>query len=680
MNSGREKHTGDFASRFRDVEEIVTHERRSTFRAVDPETEQAVFIKVLGQAASGDIEALQTFYRELSLLQGLSARDPSPVLPVLEIGQWDGRPCFVQPLEPGWSLARAMRKRCRFDPVSALELLDKSLEALELIHTAGFVHGDISPENILIVTDKEPLDSGRLPDEFNVQIVDFESARLVSATDMAPGKAMMGKAPYMAPELTDGKPMSPRSDLFALGVVFYEMLAGERPYKVKSAEDLSALSYEMTPQALAKLDAPDLINVILSETMSISPTHRGQTAASCRKSVRCALQMAYWLAETDVSIDSDSERESAETRSVILTPCRIVPDPDPGVPEDNAREEIKSLELLIIPDAPKTPKQPSGSTGADDDFRLEIISDGLNPDDDIVLDSVDPSEEFSDEFRREEISTQICVSLSIFDDEEPDVVDFSVFAPTSVAASSSFILEAWAYLTRQRDEAMRRAAQRVRAAPQHNEFLAERTRLTFVLQLNGFEAEDTRETIPWFGRITNTAFIVKCPADMNAGVYPGQIKVLHDGMLLTRLVFEIVVGQTTSEAESINLGVVRTESAFASYSSKDLARVLPRAQMLNTMGVDVFLDIVSLRSGQGWQEMLYEKIRETGTFYLFWSEAASRSQWVDLEWRYALEYRGLDYIHPVPLVSPKEAPPPKELEALHFNDIYLALMNSSRRS
>ena len=87
--------------------------------------------------------------------------------------------------------------------------------------------------------------------------------------------------------------------------------------------------------------------------------------------------------------------------------------------------------------------------------------------------------------------------------------------------------------------------------------------------------------------------------------------------------------------------------------------------------LDIFVDVDSLRSGQYWEREIRKIIRSRDVFYLFWSDSASKSYWVEQEWRYALEKRGLHFIDPCPLVSPKEVPPPKELESLHFNDRWI---------
>src|SRR6202030_1216765 len=104
--------------------------------------------------------------------------------------------------------------------------------------------------------------------------------------------------------------------------------------------------------------------------------------------------------------------------------------------------------------------------------------------------------------------------------------------------------------------------------------------------------------------------------------------------------------------------------------------VLARIQGMQKVApeLDVFLDVLHLRSGQDWASRLQTEIPARDVFYLFWSSDASRSAWVEREWRCALETRGLDFIDPVPLASPREVPPPAELASKHFNDWVLAFM------
>ena len=105
--------------------------------------------------------------------------------------------------------------------------------------------------------------------------------------------------------------------------------------------------------------------------------------------------------------------------------------------------------------------------------------------------------------------------------------------------------------------------------------------------------------------------------------------------------------------------------------------MLPRIQGIQKAApsLEIFLDILSLRSGQNWESELWSVIPSQDVFYLFWSHNAKVFPWVEKEWRCALEKRGLEFIDSVPLVSPQEVPPPPELSSKHFNDWVLAFLH-----
>jgi hypothetical protein len=94
--------------------------------------------------------------------------------------------------------------------------------------------------------------------------------------------------------------------------------------------------------------------------------------------------------------------------------------------------------------------------------------------------------------------------------------------------------------------------------------------------------------------------------------------------------------------------------------------------------MNIFTDVMSLRSGEDWATKLRALIRHSDILYLFWSSAAAKSKYVEGEWRYALEQKGIDFIDPVPLESPEIVPPPVELAKLHFYSVYLSLIYAER--
>ena len=115
-------------------------------------------------------------------------------------------------------------------------------------------------------------------------------------------------------------------------------------------------------------------------------------------------------------------------------------------------------------------------------------------------------------------------------------------------------------------------------------------------------------------------------------------------------------------------------SAFISYARENIAEVTGRIQGIQKGNPDLklFFDKDSLRSGEQWESKLKQEIEQRDILYLFWSKAASESEWVEKEWRYALELKGLDGIDPFPLETIPPCPsPPDELKSLHFQDKWL---------
>jgi molecular chaperone DnaK (HSP70) len=262
-----------------------------------------------------------------------------------------------------------------------------------------------------------------------------------------------------------------------------------------------------------------------------------------------------------------------------------------------------------------------------------------------------------------------------------DIVHFSVTSPPVVCPGTPFLIDVWAHLEEQRSAVIRRAQEatretRVGIKSKGPVQVARGTSLSVRLELQDLVVEDPEDDILWTGDIGTASFAVMVPEDLKPGPRRGLTRVYVNGMQIARLYFEILVGDRHSDSQPLAAKEERLKKAFASYSSADLDAVLARVHGMEKAAphLDVFIDILSLRSGQYWEQELMKRIPASDVFYLFWSEHARRSEWVEKEWRYALVSKGIDFIDPVPLVSPQIATPPPELKALHFNDRYLAFM------
>jgi TIR domain-containing protein len=264
-----------------------------------------------------------------------------------------------------------------------------------------------------------------------------------------------------------------------------------------------------------------------------------------------------------------------------------------------------------------------------------------------------------------------------------DLVHFSVTAPSVLRPNHAYVIDVWAHLAEHREEILKRAKEAqgtpdVRLQSKSGVRIARGTLLTAHLTLPGAIIEHTDDVLLWEGEISNAQFPIYVPEYVNLGPHPGTATLHAAGMQIAKLHFTLEIGPQEAPVSFLAARAQRYRTAFASYASEDREAVIARVQgMLKVLpDLDLFLDVLSLRSGENWEQRLMSEITSRDVFYLFWSLAASRSPWVEKEWRTALNLRGIDYIDPVPLAPPHKVPPPPELARLHFNDWLLAYITS----
>ena len=186
----------------------------SVYQAHHPALDRQVAIKVLWESLADQPGFVERFRREARAASRL--RHPN-ILNVYDFGQANGISYMVTELLPGGTLADRLGHQLPL--LEILRVLRGIGAALDAAHAAGLIHRDVKPSNILFTRDGEPV------------LADFGIARLVEAEEnLTVQGTLIGTPHYMAPEMAAGEPVSPASDLYSLGVVLYEMLAGEPPF------------------------------------------------------------------------------------------------------------------------------------------------------------------------------------------------------------------------------------------------------------------------------------------------------------------------------------------------------------------------------------------------------------------------------------------------------------------
>ncbi|WP_010586720.1 protein kinase domain-containing protein [Schlesneria paludicola] len=194
------------------------------YQAIDPVTGQDVALKVLSAGLLSQSDAMRRFEKEARLLE--EAKNPH-VANLLDVGMEGEFRYLVMEFVRGGDLRRWMKNVERVDETSALEVIGDLCRALVTAHAKGMVHRDIKPENVLL----DDRDSSQRP---TVKLTDFGLARHVDQTEslkLTQTGALLGTPYYMSPEqFTGAHDVSPATDVYALGVTFFELVAGRRPF------------------------------------------------------------------------------------------------------------------------------------------------------------------------------------------------------------------------------------------------------------------------------------------------------------------------------------------------------------------------------------------------------------------------------------------------------------------
>ena len=207
------------------------------YLSVDRQLGREVAVKVIRERFAEDERFVARFRREARAAASLSHPN---VVAVHDVGVHEGSPFIVMEHVPGRTLAELVRDGAPMDPGRVAEIGEAVARALGGAHAAGIVHRDVKPGNVMVTAD------GR------VKVLDFGIARALRWTPLTDTPAVQGTAEYMAPEYVKGDGADPRSDIYSLGVVLYELMAGRPPF---TGDSPLQVAYKHLEEAPAPPDA-----------------------------------------------------------------------------------------------------------------------------------------------------------------------------------------------------------------------------------------------------------------------------------------------------------------------------------------------------------------------------------------------------------------------------------------
>lgn len=265
----------------------------AVFKAVDVMLEREVAIKMLRPEIASQPQIVERFRSEAVTLAKLN----HPSIATLYSFFRQGDQFFmVMEYVAGQTLDGAIRQSGALPAAHAVAILSQALEGIGHAHAMGILHRDLKPTNIM------------LPNTGGVKVMDFGIARLLSAARMTRTGGLVGTLEYIAPERVRGQEADLRSDLYSMGIVLYEMLAGRTPFRSDTEFELMRAHLEQSPPTLASLGvvASPAVEAVLMRALAKNPEERFSNAAEFRAALL---------------------GESAATQEVLIKPTRLATAP-----------------------------------------------------------------------------------------------------------------------------------------------------------------------------------------------------------------------------------------------------------------------------------------------------------------------------------------------------------------
>jgi serine/threonine-protein kinase len=267
-----------FADRYRLDRRLGVGGMATVQLAFDTRLERNVAVKLLAEHLAEDSSFVSRFRREALA----AARLVHPnIVQVFDFGSdnQSGRQFIVMEFVDGHSCAELLRDRGPMAPRDAVEILTQACRGLDYAHRNGVIHRDVKPGNLLVNTDGV------------VKLADFGIAKAAEQSDITKVGSVLGTAAYLSPEQARGEPAGPASDLYALGVVSYQLMAGRLPYEAASLTDLARLQESAPPPQLAEhaRDVPPALAAAVARALAREPERRYEDAAAMEDALRDGL-------------------------------------------------------------------------------------------------------------------------------------------------------------------------------------------------------------------------------------------------------------------------------------------------------------------------------------------------------------------------------------------------------
>lgn len=247
------------------------------YHAKDIITDKDVAIKIIREETMKNPLNLTRFEREARAAASLKHQN---IVQVSNLGTFEGRPYMVTELVVGKTLRQALSLRGKFSFLEACDIMYQLCSAVYYAHQHGVIHRDIKPQNVFITADG------------TIKLGDFGIATFQNSAHVTRSDVVVGSVHYLAPEISEGNPASPQSDIYSLGITFFELITGRVPFDDESAVTVALKHIKDKFPSVRKYNpkTPLIIEKIIYKACAKSPYDRYKSAVDMRKDIERILQ------------------------------------------------------------------------------------------------------------------------------------------------------------------------------------------------------------------------------------------------------------------------------------------------------------------------------------------------------------------------------------------------------
>lgn len=257
--------TGQHVGPFLIEKELGSGAMGVVYRGVYEKTGQRVAVKIMLPGVADNKQSAERFQREVAILKQLNHPN---IVRLLGDGNHEGRRYYAMEYIRGESLDRILARRGRLSWEEVVTLGQQLCDALQHAHDKGVIHRDLKPSNLMLLEDG------------TLKLTDFGIAKDLDVTQLTEANCTVGTASYMSPEQCKGeRDLTHKSDLYSLGIVFYELLTGKKPFNASNVMDMFMLHTKGTAERPSRLvDIPRWLDVLVCQMLEKKPEQRPRDA------------------------------------------------------------------------------------------------------------------------------------------------------------------------------------------------------------------------------------------------------------------------------------------------------------------------------------------------------------------------------------------------------------------